>query len=84
MKTLGASFIVFTLLTGCALFTRQNVKTALDAADMFCALNLQQVTSSTEVAAACGIAEALIPELDKLLEAKRKASAARAARGGCP
>lgn len=84
MKKLLAIALVVSA-TGCALFTKQNVKTALDVVEQACVLAHGELFDVKEVAAACGIAEALIPDLEKLLEARRRAAIARAKQAGvCP
>ena len=66
--TLGAL-----LLTGCALFTRENARTALDVLEMACALQQKEGLSVEAIAQACGVADSLIPALRELLAAKAQA-----------
>lgn len=65
----------------CSVFTKQNVKTALDVADQVCVV-LHADLSNDAVAEACGIDHVLMPAIDALLSAHRAKSAAEHA-GQC-
>lgn len=53
------------------------VHTALDAAQIACVL-LADAEDGTAVGKACGVAEALIPDVQKLLEGRKQAARKRA------
>lgn len=61
----------------CSLFTKQNAKTVLNVVEMACVIADEFSKTPREIANACHIADDLIPEVDKLLEA-RKAAAKKA------
>jgi len=65
-------------ITGCAAFKR-DTKTVLDALDIACILGAPIEASVPEIAQACQIAEALIPDLEKALAARKRGMAAHQA-----
>ncbi len=69
------------LFTGCAAF-RQDVRTALNVAEQSCVLAQPVEASVPAIVAACGIVEALYPELNQLLSAKRAAMVLKAVEKG--
>lgn len=62
------------LLPGCSLFTSQNAKTVLDVAQIACIIANAESTDAT-VAQVCSVADALLPDLQKILGEERKALA---------
>lgn len=70
-RLLGVVGLALVCLAGCAPFTRQDAKSALDAADVVCILAQPMTHPDSEIAAMCSIADALIPALRKLLAARR-------------
>lgn len=62
----------------CALFTPKNIKTVLDIAQMTCIIANEYRNTPVEVAHACHVAEELIPEVDKMLQAHKAAAKMKA------
>lgn len=66
----------------CSLFTSKNAKTVLDIAQLTCAIAHAESSDAT-VAQICGVADALIPDLEKFLSAHRAKVAAARKLGAC-
>jgi Cdc6-like AAA superfamily ATPase len=80
------SLTLTALVAGCAGW-KSDARTALDVASTACALAQPFRSTTEEVAAACGIADALTPVLHDLLAAKKQARRAgyvHNADEGCP
>ncbi len=69
------------LLCSCAAF-RQDVRTALNVTEAACVLAQPIDAGVPAIVATCGIVEALYPELNQLLSAKRAAMVVRAVESG--
>lgn len=59
------------LVPACSLFTSKGVNTILDIAQITCAI-VNAESGDATVAQVCGVADALIPDLQKLLAAQRR------------
>ncbi len=70
----GALCLLAFCLPGCALFTAQNAKTVLNVAQIACIIAHAESPDAT-VAQVCGVADVLIPDLEKILGEERKALA---------
>ncbi len=66
------AFACLLIAYGCATW-QHDVKTVLDVTQEACVLAHGSFSDVPEIQTACGIADALIPELERLLEAKRLA-----------
>lgn len=73
-------FVLVVGLHGCALFTKENARTVLDVAQVTCIL-ANATNDDATVAAVCGVADALLPDLRTILGRQREA-VARAQRLG--
>lgn len=69
-------------LSGCALFTKQNVKTVLDVVQVACAIE-NATLGDAQIAQVCGIADALIPDIRTILASHRAAMARARAATAC-
>lgn len=69
-------------VASCSLFTSKNAKTVLDITQLTCAIAHAESSDAT-VAQICGVADALIPDLEKLLAEHRKKVAAARRLGAC-
>ncbi len=79
----GALMLVAAVaLPGCSLFTSQNAKTVLDVAQVACIIAHAESQDAT-VAQICGVADNLIPDLQKILGEQRKALAAAKKKAAC-
>ncbi len=61
------TFCLLTVLPGCALFTPQVVKTALDATQYACILAKMDLPDSKAIATACNIDQSLAPLIEMLV-----------------
>ncbi len=68
---IGASAILLTA-SSCSLFTKENAKSALDAVKITCALE-RAALDDAAIAKACGVADALVPDLRTILTSHRTA-----------
>lgn len=69
----------FSSFVGATCNGKQVARNALDVAEMSCVLFHEDIQDEAALARACDIAEALIPELRKLLAAKKSAAQKKAA-----
>lgn len=67
------------LTTGSTCNGRQVAKTVLDVAEMSCVLFHDEVEDEKTLATICGIAEELIPDIRKIVFARKSATAKKAA-----
>ena len=80
MKLSIATAIASILLASCALFTKENARTVLDISQVLCVVAHAE-TDDQSVQQICGIADALVPDLRRLL-AEQRTAVARAQRAG--
>ena len=78
-----AALFVFGHCTACSLFTKKNANTVLDFVQAACIIE-NATLGDAQVAQICGIANELIPDLRRLLEAQRAAVARARADAGAP
>ena len=82
LKVIGFVGALCLLLPGCSLLTSQNAKTVLDIAQVACIIAHAESTDAT-VAQVCGVADTLIPDLQRILGEQRKALAKAKKDGVC-
>lgn len=68
---LKKSFVFF-FIAGCGLFTKSNIKTALDAVQLACVFE-SAITDSDALAKVCDIAEDSVPLVRKLVQQRQAA-----------
>lgn len=69
--------------SGCSVFTKENARTALDVAQVTCIIANASSDDGT-VAAVCGVADALLPDLRTILGRQREAVARTRRLGSAP
>ena len=80
MRTL---ILLMALSLGC--IGKREARTALDIAELTCALAHAEMFDTRVVADACSVADDLIPVLENLLDSRRRVAVMRARQlGACP
>ena len=69
---------------GAKCVTAQNARSVLDVAEMACILFHEDIADDAALAHACNISDALIPELRKILSARKAAAAKKMSAGVAP
>ena len=78
-----ALILLMALSSGC--IGKREARTALDIAELTCALAHAEMFDTRVVADACSVADDLIPVLDRLLDSRRRVAVMRARQlGACP
>ncbi len=78
LLTIALTILLTSLTAACSLFTPKNVRTVLNVTEMACVIALEFNDIPEEVAHACHIADDMIPEVEKLLQARKAAAKMKA------